>query len=64
MRISGAAVKIINLLTAVHSTGLAGGSGGGKSIKWAFVVLRIQILGLANMEEGKKWSFPANMYPL
>lgn len=57
MRISGAAVKIINLLTATHSTGLGWGREK-ESMTWAFVVLGIQILGLANMEDGKKtWVF-------
>lgn len=63
MRISGAAVKIINLLTATHSMGLAWG-GEKKSTKWAFVVLGIQILGLANMEDGKNLGFLVNIYPL
>lgn len=56
MRISGAAVKIINLLTATHETGLAG-EGKKKFTKWAFVVQGIQIFGLANMEDGKKLEF-------
>lgn len=58
MRISGAAVKIINLLTATRS------GEGGKSTKWASVMLGIQILGLADMEEGKKISLLAKIYPL
>lgn len=64
MRISGAAVKIINLLTATHSTGLGWGREK-ESTTWAFVVLGIQILCLANMEDGKKTlGFLANICPL
>lgn len=58
MRISGAAVKIINLLTASRSVE------GGKVHKMGICSAGNPGSCLANMEEGQKISFPANIYPL